>query len=161
MKVVRLSALGTGCPYLQEIPLVLISVRRLSRPKVTVQPKGFIQWKILTSSGIEPVTYRLVAQCLKELRRRVSLYRLGTANYSTTIITQALWIRSYYLGTITCKFVAWNMKLVRYRHVCNQLIAYNTPSINCKCSGGQIYDVHKVDLYFRSSLLTPAGTYIS
>jgi hypothetical protein len=161
MKVVRLSALGTGCPYPQEISLVLISVRRLSRPKATVRPKELIQWKILTSSGIESVTYRLVAQCLKELRHRMSLYRLGTANYSTTIITQALWIISYYLGTIPCKFVVWNMKLVHYRHVCNELITNNIPRINCKCSGGQIYDVHKVDLYFRSSLLIPAGTYIS
>jgi len=52
------------------------------------------------------------------------------------------------------------MKLVRYRHVCNQQTAKNIPHINFKCTGGQIYDVHKVDLYFRSSLLTPALNYI-
>ena len=51
------------------------------------------------------------------------------------------------------------MKLVRYRLVCNQQIAKSIPRINCKCTGGQIYDVHKVDVYFRSSLLTPAVTY--
>jgi hypothetical protein len=52
------------------------------------------------------------------------------------------------------------MKLVACRHVCNQQIANNIPRKNCKCTGGQIYDVHKVDLYFRSSLLTSAVTYI-
>jgi hypothetical protein len=70
------------------LPFLIIVVKCWLNPRFIVRPKGICQWNIpVTPSGIKPATFRIVAQCLNQLRHRVPLITVGLSNLRHDIKT--------------------------------------------------------------------------
>jgi hypothetical protein len=115
MNVVRLSALRTSRLYLPgDIPGTHFCYR-LSRTSGNSAAGSINQWKVpMTLSGIEPVTFQLVVQCLNQL----CYYVPPKAAYSSKmlmLVFERTWCQNS--GVLCGQYLLWNAKNLYQRKI--------------------------------------------
>jgi hypothetical protein len=114
-KVVRLSALCTGRLYPPGNIPGTVSVRGWVDPRAIVRPKGLCQWKIpMTPFEMKPATFRLVVQCLNQLRHRIPrTIHIHTSLTESAILYSFVWNlpEDGHAGAKACRrhIVKWQM----------------------------------------------------
>jgi hypothetical protein len=91
---VRLSALRAGRPLPPGRFQVLIPVRGWGGPRVIIRPEGLYQLKnLLTSSGIEPTTFPILAYYINQLRYHVPQDRAVGIAIGYELDDRGVWVR--------------------------------------------------------------------